>query len=740
MRIFIFFYSSFLFFVLLIIYYGCRMLLEFNKKNIFNCFKWKSVIFSIICAFFLEFYVVFVENYIELSVYNLIWPAFKIVMKYFSVKHMILFFILFFILFTVLLNPKLKIKVFSFIYNNRFLLAVLTFIVCVILQIHGSSLAALDISNSQHKALFGVARTMRSDEFNVNTPFALSQYFNNFGYYSDIVRGVPTDMFISYGQPVLDIAVIFRPFHWGYLLLSQGYGLSAFWMGRLIALFVVSFEFGMLITNKNKKLSLAYTFLLTFSPLVQWWYAVNMLVEMLIFGQLFILLTDYYMNLNDYKKRLIITIALIICAGAYILAMYPAWEIPLAYVFLAFFIGVIYKNHKKFTFTKKDLLLLVLFVGLLVILLGYIFLKSQTAIQLIMNTTYPGSRVYNGGLELFNVINPFVLYIKTIFAPITVGANDFILVSFFPLGIILFVIVQFIQRKKDVLLYLLILVYILLLIYFIFTLPSLVGQLTLLNNTVAIRLISIIYFVDLLILIRSLSLVKLELRNHYKLICFIVAVVFSAIAIWLAFGVGPFSQVILVQIVIAFIVFALSFFFILTSCFNRKYLKGFLVMSILISLLAGGLLNPIESGVDYYFDQPIINETESIVQKNPDALWVVESPIYIDELIPVGAHTLNSVNIYPNEKLWSKLDPSGQNNEVYNRYAHICVNLQNNEDTSFGNPEMDTVSINLNINDIKNLNITYILTDLELENFSNANVKFVKIYEDKIGNKIYEVK
>ncbi|MDL2271221.1 hypothetical protein LJC03_05390, partial [Methanobrevibacter sp. OttesenSCG-928-I08] len=199
----------------------------------------------------------------------------------------------------------------NFLYKYRFILGGLALIISVLLELHGSSIAELNISNLEHNPLFGISRPIRSDEYNVNTMLAFSQYFNEFGYFSNIIRGSPTDMFIIYGQPVLDIAVIFRPFHWGYLFLSQGKGLSFFWVGRLIILFLVSFEMGMIFTKKNKILSLAYSLLITFSPLVQWWFAVNGLVEMLIFGQLSLILINFYTQTNDYYKRLLYSLVLI---------------------------------------------------------------------------------------------------------------------------------------------------------------------------------------------------------------------------------------------------------------------------------------------------------------------------------------------------------------------------------------------------------------------------------------------
>lgn len=717
------------------------MMLSIN--NFKNYFKLPAFILAILMAFILEFYMVFVENYVDLSVYGDIIQFLNASLPFFSKKLLIIFFILFFIVFTILFNPKIKIKVLNFIYNNRFYLAFGVFVVAVILQIHGSSISLFNISNSNHDSLLGVARLIRSDEFNVNTPFALSQYFNDFGYFSDIVRGVPTDMFISYGQPVLDFAIIFRPFHWGYLFLSQGFGLSFFWVGRLIALFVVSFEFGRLITNNNKKLALAYSILVTFSPVVQWWFAINMLVEMLIFGQLIIILTNYYMNTNDYRKKLFITLISVILFGGYILALYPAWEIPFAYVFAIFFVWVVYKNYKTFNLHKKDLYLFLLFIVILSISLGYIFLKSYPTITTIMNTVYPGSRAYFGGLDIFRTINPLFSYFKSIITPfvlnnIFVETTSTIFVSFFPFGIILFALMWIVQKKKDILSLVLLALEVLFIIYMVFTLPNFIGNLTLLKGTVEIRLITVIFFINLLILIRCLSICKLNIKKYYRLICLFVSFIISGFGVYFSFY--PITnQIMIIHAIISFILFATAFFFILMSCFNKKYLKGFLISVIAISFLTGAFVNPVESGLDFYYNQEVIQEVSSIVNQNPNANWIVTTPFFINEIIPVGAHTINSVNIYPNFELWSKFDHNGENIDSYNRYAHLPVTIQNESPTIFNNYQNDVIEINLNVNDIKKINVTYILTKDDLSMYSNENISFVEIYQDNAGNKIFEV-
>ncbi|MDL2246165.1 hypothetical protein LJB96_00955, partial [Methanobrevibacter sp. OttesenSCG-928-K11] len=644
----------------------------------------------------------------------------------------------------------------NFLYKYRFILGGLALIISVLLELHGSSIAELNISNLEHNPLFGISRPIRSDEYNVNTMLAFSQYFNEFGYFSNIIRGSPTDMFIIYGQPVLDIAVIFRPFHWGYLFLSQGKGLSFFWVGRLIILFLVSFEMGMIFTKKNKILSLAYSLLITFSPLVQWWFAVNGLVEMLIFGQLSLILINFYTQTNDYYKRLLYSLVLIICVGGYILTFYPAWQIPLAYVFLAIGIWIVFKNWENFNYSKKDIALIILFLSILSLFAIYILSKSYETILYSINTIYPGSRIYKGGEGELNLIFD---YMRTLFYPLyspESGRNPCkyaYFISFFPLNLIIFYIVQFVQKRKDLLLNCLIVIYILFMSYYLISFPEIIGKVTLLGKTTWIRLLPIITFIDIIILIRGMSILKKidysyffeslsdkvnfkKLNNiNPKIITLLFSFLITGIVLligYLTMGEGFYT---LLVVLILFIIFGTVFYLILNSGENKKNQQLFLLCVILISFLTGALANPIESGTDFYFNQPIIQETQNIVDTDPQGKWIVEGNIFINEIVGVGAPTLNSVNVYPNLEVWKKLDTNNEYYDVYNRYAHVPVILQNQDPTTFkidseNYENSDMFILVLNINDLEKLNITYVLTTNDISNLSNENLTLTQIYED----------
>ena len=157
-----------------------------------------------------------------------------------------------------------------------------------------------------------------------------------------------------------------------------------------------------------------------------------------------------------------------------------------------------------------------------------------------------------------------------------------------------------------------------------------------------------------------------------------------------------------------------------------------------MAFLTGALVNPIDHGVDVVYESNYIHEVENIVHNDPNGVWVVQD-LYFNSLLPVGAKTINSVNTYPDLEKWHTLDPSHQYENVYNRYAHIAVILHNDSDTQFGLISQDIIHLNINVNDLEKLNVSYFATPKNLEEFSNENVTFVKIYSEGPYN-IYNVK
>ena len=146
--------------------------MKINKN--FNIF-----IISLLIALIMESYIVLIENpfLYHLEGYQTFFNNF---LTCFSLEKFIIFFL---IIFSIIILCKSRLHL---IYKYRFLIAGIILVICVLFEIHGSSLGCLRLTDPSHRALIGISRPIRSDEYNIFTPFAFSQYYNNFSYFRGI--------------------------------------------------------------------------------------------------------------------------------------------------------------------------------------------------------------------------------------------------------------------------------------------------------------------------------------------------------------------------------------------------------------------------------------------------------------------------------------------------------------------------------------------------------------------------
>jgi hypothetical protein len=613
------------------------------------------------------------------------------------------------------------------VYRYRFAAAAVILALCVLFELSGSSIDCLsqffngELTGSG--VLFGSPQVMRSDEFAVMTPFSLSQYFNHSGaypYFSETIRGTLTDTFIVYGQPSWDIATVFRPFFWGYLLLGPAKGLSFFWVARLLALFLISFEFAMVYTRKDKLLSLAAAFLIALAPIVQWWFAVNGLVEMLVFGQLALLSVRGFLRSSKAWVRLLASLLFFWCLGAYILTFYPAWQVPLVYVFAALLVYVVLENRKAYVFRPRiDILAWALGLCVLVVGLLYVYSKSADTVATVLGTAYPGARVDTGGGELLSLFSSAHGGLP---APESAAFLDL-----FPLGILLALYLIFVEKKRDPLLIPLLAAQLLLLVYCVFGLPEPLARASLLSLSFAHRTLLAVGFANILLLLRSLALMERSPRVWQA----------AAVALVLAAGVGflcrmanieHFGRLYTLLLMAALFVCFLGVLLLHRNAVIKRLVVAALIVAVCIE---GGLVNPIQRGLDVIYESELVSSIEEI-SRNDDGLWLVEASFPVTNLpIVVGAPTMNSTNVYPDLERWRQLDPSGEYEDIYNRYAHINVELSDDA-TSFELVAGDAFKLHLNYRDLSTLEVSYLMSTQDYRAKHNPAVDFTLL--DRVGS------
>ena len=637
----------------------------------------------------------------------------------------------------------LKNKCLNFIFKYRFLIAILLIVIGVLFELHGSSIGlwntVFETGIENNSLLFGKLRTIRSDEWAVTTPLIFSQYFNKFNYFSDLLRGgTSTDAFSLYGLPVLNLVEIFRPFHLGYILFGLAKGLSFFWIARFIALFLVTFEFCRILTKDNKRLSLIGAFMVSLAPMVQWWFATNGIAELFIFGELALILLYNYMNNNNFKYRLLYLFLAIICAGGYLLILYPAFQIPLFYVFLMLAIYIIVDNRKNCKISTKDIISIIVAILIFVSLMTYIFYMSKDTINTVLNTVYPGARTSKGG----GAFRKYISYLDNIFLPfkekgiITHQSEEAVMFGLFPIGIICSIIAMIKNKKIDLPSILLFIPYVIIGIFCMFKIEW-YAKITLLSHSFASRAVIALGYIDILLLLRALSITKKSTKYW-------ISILISFIATSLIVLICKKLNSEYVGRILSSFLFVLCFYlFFFALQYNTKYGKYFFSLGIIITMIIAGFnVNPISKGINTIYDSPIIQAVQKINSED-SGIWLAEALNFPCPNYPsmAGAAVINATNIYPNMELWQKLDKEGKYDKVYNRYAHVYIEIVENEDLikdKFVLLSTDKIQVYITPDELKEMNIKYIFTIRVMEDFENEHLNFSLIYNEN-NYHIYKV-
>ncbi|WP_147369914.1 hypothetical protein [Mitsuokella sp. AF33-22] len=612
------------------------------------------------------------------------------------------------------------------IFYYRFLLSFILFIISVFFEIHGSSIGIYSqILNSPDIVLFGKNRPIRSDEWFVNTPLEFSQYYNAFPYFSDIVRAHSTDMFLMYGQAVKDWPVIFRPFHWGYLILDPGKGLSFFWMGRLIALFLSSFELGRIITKDKHFLSFTYAIIMTFSPIIQWWFAVNSIAEILIFSQCIVICCFKYF-ISESRKRLLYIIGFIYSSISYIFSLYPAWQVPCAYVFFVVLLSLIFEYKKMISVKKTDIGLFLLSFILIAIISVDILFKSIDVIKITKDTVYPGSRFCTtAGISILDFINFGCNYALGMWLPIkdvlyTNNCEISRMFDFSPLGLILAGIYFLKNKKWNYMIKFLVGLQVFFLAWCIFNWPAWFAKITFMYN-VTFRIILAIGIINVILLIRILAIWKYSISRTIQITLSIFMALFSAYTVYIS---SP--------TIFNFKYYTITFFTIFILCFFvlSKHYKCFSVMTVLLLIWSGGMVNPISHTAASISESSLIKNIQYINENDP-GIWITEGDELGIQNIPImaGAATINSINTYPVLARWGLLDKNHDFKNIYNRYAHITMIIGKENNNKFILNFPDHFTVFLQNDDLRKLQVQYILTKNKLD-LSDTDVRYTMIYND----------
>jgi len=700
-----------------------------NKLKILSFSIPLSILVSLLFCYFYSFQNISEFNFFTVFVNINFW-----------IRFILVFLLLFFVQLHFIFDVN---KLYGVLYKKRYYIAFAIILFAVVFELNNSSIDLwnmfYDDKDQISDVIFGKARWARTDEFQIYTPMLISQN-PDYPYFSEVLRGTKTDMAVIDPQPIKNIISIFRPFLLGFLFLGSAKGLSLFWILRFVFLFLFTFELLLLITDKNKILSLFGTLLIAFSPGIHWWFTISGLIEMIIYGELAILILNRYMLIKNFQQKNLMLFCIYICTGSFILVLYPAWQVPCMYVFAAIFLWVVIKNYSDFNFNKKDLIPIIIFTVLLLVVFYYMYDKSKETIEIVRNTVYPGQRNSLGGPRLTEGYidcgfwTHLLRYWGNLFLAVTDNKLAYnhcvyaVFFDFFPIGLILSSIVFFIDKNKDKLLIFLSAVFIFLSAWMFIGFPQFLADITMLKSSPSYRTIIIWGFLNVLILIRALSIMKFKINNLIAIAISLVLAVLSVIANRCVYN--EYMDI-LKLIVTAILSFPL-FFLVLKNKINKLLITIIAVLMI----ISGLAVNPIQRGIAVVNKAPLANAIRNINNEEP-GLWLFETGkltnVYMMNYpIMSGAATVNSTNLYPNLEAFRKLDKENKYIDIYNRHCNIAVNLidgnSKNDYQKFVLVAQEYILINMTKEDLINLNIKYILTLRNLSEFNSDKIKFELVY------------
>lgn len=645
-------------------------------------------------------------------------------------------------------------KMYEFIHNHRYKIACAFLLFVMIFKYSGSSIVEFNseiqphIDNTRYHTLLGQTRRIRTDEWATSTTYILSQSKTEvpFQYFSDVLRGTPTDMFTVANSPVLDILMIGRPFQLSFMLFGTDAGLSFYWYARLVAMMLGSYELCLILTKRNKKVSLCGMIVITFSAAVQWWYC----MQVLIWGQIVVVLVDKFMTTNKKRNKYLCALGILVSGLSYIFEFYPAWQISFGYVFLALIIWILIKNikYEKYRFTKHDVAVIVITLLCIALLLGRWYMLSKDTLAAEMNTDYPGERneVGGGALNLYS-------YFYNIFFPTEEYLNPCeysSMLSLFPIPLILGLI-YVIRNKKDLHFWIpMLVVGGFLSIWCVYGFPEFLAVLTKMSMSTAGRASIPLGTVCIYILIYLIGNFETDDKLINKKLSYILSGIFILFIIYKAKTTIGFAEEFhyldKFKILLGGEIFLALIFGVLNI--NNEKIKNYTIYGLIaVALITGLGVNPVIRTTDVLYTKPVAIKMQEIKKENPDAIWAVNDAGWYknDYAVANGIRTINSTAVYPNFELFEKLLGEKAKEEeirkIYNRYAHVNFEVTDEE----SNVELlfaDNIAIKVNYKDLQKLNIEYILSTVDLnKNFKDnedARSTFKEIYnEDKIY--IYEV-
>ncbi|WP_276931678.1 DUF7657 domain-containing protein [Dubosiella newyorkensis] len=632
-------------------------------------------------------------------------------------------------------------KLLNFMIRYRYLITLILFILLVFCRINGSSIGVFDTIYGKENGnviseIFGKGRIIRSDEYRVQIPYFFSQIYNNFGLDSHMMSLSGQNMIIGYNSPVLDLTLIGKPDLWGYILFGNEVGLSWYWNFRIIAFLLVGYEMFMILT-RNKYLSAFASVCLVFSPALQWWFAPHMYQVFFWASTLFVVGYYFFISHSIWKKVLFTVLSISALVG-FVVSIFPSLQVSLGLLMLVLMICCLIRDRKELNWKNIDFLRVAIVVVIAGGILGKFLIESKTAIQLLNSTVYPGKRISTGGnYPIANLFSDPAMMLTPFQTP--KASNECEISCFNHLGmlfILYYPYLWYVIKKKCGSTFIGNSLFIILLIEMFFMLigfPAWLSKITLFSYMN--RMVLVYGFTALLFTFWSIQMVWEYRKYLRKSIALMIGVVYIClyIAVYKNYGLNFYSGRIS-SLIYFLIPLILGTFSILL--FTRWRKLFFPVFGSWI-ILTGMFVNPIVIGAESVKNHALVSEALKINYEFPGEKWLCLNTSFTQNLLLAnGITVLNAVNFYPDYGKWDLIDPEHIQEDYYNRYLHMLIELTS-DPTSFSLNSPDAATIYLNPQDLKKWQVHFLTANINSntkELLDQYGIRYDILYIDQASN------
>jgi len=301
-------------------------------------------------------------------------------------------------------------------------------------------------------------------------------------------------------------------------------------------------------------------------------------------------------------------------------------------------------------------------------------------------------------------------------------------ICMFPLGIVLYIAYIIKNKKQDTLSTILSVLSVFFFVWCVSGFPEIVAKLTLMSYSQAGRSAIILQFISLILFIRVLFL--FSEKGVGMIAALIMSVLTVAVTVWVNYRLNPeYTGISLIWAVTGAALWGL-YFALMTM--ESKIQKTGMAYVLLFMLFTGSLVNPIRMGSNDMSEVDELKAVSLIVDEDPDGVWVVEGAFPVNNfLLTVGAETINCTNVYPYLERWKMIDTTGEYEDIYNRYAHIMVNIVEESSDSAGVFSLraaDSFEVSLTAAQLKTIGAEYVFTATEHEDASLELLEKVDSY------------